>query len=767
MDTARVDICYRPLRVAWAILSTDRESFRDAVRHSHALWGGPYNPIVLVDQHEAHDIVMTYRADFVVPLGGSEAVKAFAAQYEKYLIPPFFPKVTRMGQGADARSHLLDMYNAFSHWRDQPHWKAVAPDVRTFGWDADDPLADLFLMHLGEYPSQDAIGLDYNGALQAAVQPNPVIHLTIQKDQPIPLVTIQHPSVGYLSGHGLQQHYGVRPNWDMPGFYVGDAGDIRDLTNYWNLRASRIEVRFLDYNHIDRFALTKPEYERLLKAGIAHLSPHRQRLAAWCRAEIEPQARALFADQPLGLAMLRPETWQSRTLAPPMMILGEESALGVLGGERTGRPRASFALKDRPFNPDVWFHTQHLVASLDIKVYGRHDNATFDLPFLPELNEFYAREMFVGYDDLRSEPERVGVVIGAADSSLDVTAISHRTLAEKIFEYVGIKAIPSPAGLMTQQLINRMGGVDKTRAFKIGGVRRLIRQHGPTATFSKKAALPIIGQPDPDGIFAPFTVHKDLFIEARPSNEELTAGKVFEHLVAKGLFRIGAELKCKVCNLPNWYALDQLRQINVCDMCGAEFDATRDLVEAGLMYRRTGVLGLERNAGGAIPVALLLQQLAVNLGTLTREHIFLPSFDLTPMEGTDIVACETDFVVLSPGNDRYGTDIMIGECKDVGGTITDDDVAKLRRVADALKAKRLNAYILFAKLAPFTPEEIARVKTLNGEWENRVILLPVDQLEPYHIYQEKPAGAENGYAGNAEGLASLTRYVYFREAPAE
>ena len=92
-----------------AILSTDRESFREAVRHSHALWGGRFKPFgTFVERPEAHDIVRTYRADFVVPLGGSEAVKAFAAQYEKYLIPPFFPKITMMGQGADARSHLLD-----------------------------------------------------------------------------------------------------------------------------------------------------------------------------------------------------------------------------------------------------------------------------------------------------------------------------------------------------------------------------------------------------------------------------------------------------------------------------------------------------------------------------------------------------------------------------------------------------------------------------------------------------------------------------------
>ena len=30
MDTTRVDICYRPLRIAWAIQSDDFESFRQA-----------------------------------------------------------------------------------------------------------------------------------------------------------------------------------------------------------------------------------------------------------------------------------------------------------------------------------------------------------------------------------------------------------------------------------------------------------------------------------------------------------------------------------------------------------------------------------------------------------------------------------------------------------------------------------------------------------------------------------------------------------------
>ena len=113
------------------------------------------------------------------------------------------------------------------------------------------------------------------------------------------------------------------------------------------------------------------------------------------------------------------------------------------------------------------------------------------------------------------------------------------------------------------------------------------------------------------------------------------------------------------------------------------------------------MLGLEKNAQGAIPVALLLQQLSVNLSSLLRENIFLPSFDLMPIAGADVLPCETDFVVLAPGNDRKGTEIIIGECKDAGGIITDDDVLKLGMVADALSRTALNPYILFSKLAPF------------------------------------------------------------------
>ena len=40
MDTVRVKIAYRPLRICWAIKQGDFAAFREVVRTNHALWGG-------------------------------------------------------------------------------------------------------------------------------------------------------------------------------------------------------------------------------------------------------------------------------------------------------------------------------------------------------------------------------------------------------------------------------------------------------------------------------------------------------------------------------------------------------------------------------------------------------------------------------------------------------------------------------------------------------------------------------------------------------
>jgi hypothetical protein len=242
---------------------------------------------------------------------------------------------------------------------------------------------------------------------------------------------------------------------------------------------------------------------------------------------------------------------------------------------------------------------------------------------------------------------------------------------------------------------------------------------------------------------------------------------VFSQLIEKGLFRIGVDTKCPACALTSWTALDALHQQSVCSLCGNSFDATRQIVEGEFAFRRSGVLGHEKNAMGAVPVALLLQQLSVNLMGALSDCIFGASYDLIPTNATaGLSKCETDFCVLTetPHSDR--TSVIIGECKDVGGKIDKKDIEHLKQVADALPNDRFDVFVLLAKLAPFNADEIELAKTLNSKpWMRRVIMLTARELEPYHLFERTNIELGLDLRGHtAENLANATHEIYFKDS---
>jgi hypothetical protein len=445
-----------------------------------------------------------------------------------------------------------------------------------------------------------------------------------------------------------------------------------------------------------------------------------------------------------------------------MMHFGSATALGVIGRD-SGIPRVSFAFPEKPFSTEPFFWMQHLVASLACRLYGDEQH-TFDPPYIPRLNEFYSRSMHFQYDKLRIEPSRIGLIVEATENDSALKALPVADLIERVLEIAGYETRPSAGGLIARQLIARMGGLQGTRAFKIPGVRRLIRTHGPTAVFTKAGALQLIASTDLTNTTARFSDHERLFIEPRRSDTKLTPNDVFAYLVEKGLFRIGVELACPHCRMRSWVALDSLRQRVDCELCGDGYDATRQLVDTAWSYRRSGVLGAERNALGAVPVILTLQQLQANL----HEGLHVASLDLAPRSGVDLPACEVDFVWMIQRTHQHEIAIILGEYKDQGPIRLDEfraDVANLGRVADTLEREGFRAYVLLAKLAAFTSDEIAAAKALNDQYRRRVILLTARELEPYFMYERtKKEFSLDARAGTPNDLAETTAVLYFREA---
>lgn len=768
-DTLRVDVCYRPLRIGWAVRQGDSVAIRKAMQYSHALWGGRFNPILVVDrEEEALHLVKLFRLDLIWPLGDSQEVKDFPKKFP-HLIPPFlgdsvFVKDVQWRSFA----HVLDIANAMSHWHTKPEWKRfVDQGVRAYQWQQDDPLADVFLMQFGTYPSADEVGTDYAGMVAQVAAPTTY---SLAPQARIPADVTVHPGFAAIGRFGIERHYTVRAGWDTPGFFVGSATDPDDLVCCWNIRACDIPLWFVDPTALDRYAELIPEWERTLHQMVEHRSNEGdRRLGVWSRQDIDTAAQP-FAAMQLIRFCIQDHFWAGGAVSPPVMHFGQASTLGVIG-ESNGVPRVNFALADKPFNGDPHFSNQHLVASVSFVGGLYHDEQhTFNVPYLPELNEFYARAMHFHYDKLRVEPECVGLVIDAADHDSFLTAMPVADLVQRIFSMAGFESTLSNSGRIVRQLLTQLGGLQGARVFKIPGARQLLKKYGPHDTFSRDMAHnTIVGKTTehPNGTFA---AHKDLFLGPRPIHTKLTPPDVFTFMVDKGLFRMGVDLDCPKCGMASWVALDVLKQQTTCELCGYGHDATRQLIASTWRFRRSGVLGSERNAQGAVPVALTLQQLGTTLNGSLRHSVYAPSLDLKPTADLNLPSCEVDFVWLVAGRYPDRAAIILAECKDQGPIRAEEfqrDVDNLRRVADAFPKHRFETYLLFVKLAPFTADEIAMAGTLNEPYRHRVILLTARELEPYHIFERlKTEHGIDSYAGSANALAQVTARLYFTALPA-
>ncbi|MGM4909362.1 hypothetical protein [Rhizobium sp. 768_B6_N1_8] len=698
-----------------------------------------------------------FRPDIVTSVGTHEGLAQFEERYAFLRNSGFPSKLFHPPHGDhEGTATVLDVRNLMVDRRDDPDWKAmVEHGVQVATWESVDPLADAFLVQFGQYPEQEVVGIDYRGSLDQATR---AIDLPIPNGGLLPVELLRHPGISHLSRYDLTPHYSGRIGWDYPGFYVGNAANVDDLVTFWNLRACGIHMTWHDLDHHGRFDLVKAEHEANLRTNLAGKVHHLNNPAIWFRDANSEAAAALFGDGQFSFCGVSETSWNGLNVTPAKMHFGTESALAVIGGPDQ-LPRLSFALKDKPFSSDSWFHQQQLVASISVMgTRGDGTNYTFVPPYVPELNEFTGRAMIWRYDHLRLEPGHIGVIIDATEVDLQLTAMAVPALIERTFALAGFEAKLSGSGLIARQLVTSMGGVNGVRAFKIPGVRKLIKSFGPTHSFSKKDAINKIGSKD-SATGSAFSEHRRLYIEPREKGD-LTPPMVFTHLVEKGLFRIGADLRCPTCHLSSWTPLDSLKQKASCSLCGASFDATRQLVDEQFAYRRTGVLGVEKNAAGSVPVALVLQQLSVNLNSTFSADVYGTSYDLKPVDpASGLPACETDFVILTHEPRLLKPAVIVGECKDAGGIIDANDVDHLRAVADAFPKDRFAAYIMLAKLSAFTATEIELAKSLNTGFSRRVILLAHTELEPYHLY-ERHKDVENIYASSASDMAEATYRIY-------
>jgi hypothetical protein len=747
MGPINLRVRYRPIRIGWCVQENNLDEYRKALRLTHTLWGGRFNPVIpLGDPDLARSLVRVFRVDCLYCVGQSNEGDALRAEF-KHLPWPGFDEDLFMQGMRGPMATFLDVYHPGMRFYDSHVKDRERPSMNgtLFRWDSADPLADVLLATFGAYPPKEEIGIDYHAFFHKYLAAQVV---TIPGNGPTPQAAYKEVTPSLLTAFELRRDLFARGRED-PGLYYGDSRDFRDLINFWNLRASGIDVLFYDPACRDRLHEMTDHYLGLLRDRSRDPSGWQEVGAIWNKSyDIEIDLT------PFGPGLMRSAvslaSWNGLNIRPPLMGFEEQAVLGTLS--ENDRISATFELPPKPFFDDVMLHTQRVIVSVHPLVTT--ENVVLKPPYVPKLNEYYGREFYFEFDVVRSEHEGIGIITEVTDSNLTVRALDVRTLVKKIFEVSGIAAKPSTAGLVGLRLIDQMGGLQGCRVFKIAGVRELITKYSPDKSFTRGGAITTIGRLDASGKLH-FFGYESLYIEGRVVKPD----GAFNYLLKRGVFRAGLRLLCPNCELESWMHLDEIRTISRCEYCGKDFNITSQLKDRDWAFRRSGLFGRDDHQAGGIPVALTLQQLQTAFHM--RVLAYTTGTELEPA-GANIEKCETDFVLLAESLREKILQVAIGECKG-HGEITVEDVRKLALVADALsKDGDCDAFIVFAKTGQFSSEEVERCKAAQGKYERRVILLSDRELEPYFIYEraEKEFVIEHS-AISLEDMAQATQNIYF------
>jgi hypothetical protein len=555
---------------------------------------------------------------------------------------------------------------------------------------------------------------------------------------------------------------------EQVGCYVGQAACFSDAVQFWNLRAAGLNLVFYDPAHGGRLdGLRDDQVELAISGGgREHLW---RRVPVWHDPEsTTPDLEAFGGSRYVTLKSVTPQVWRSRPTADATVprpldrrlrfagptIGRRRQVLGTVSGSDDQRRVLTFPLPDVPIS-DATSSVRQAMAVVFAVEGDDADEFTFRAPNLPRLNNQFEARYGIAMAPVRVEADGTALLLRTGRDSVSLFALAPRELISDVLSVAGIKATPSPAGLLGARLIRQMGGLWGCTAFRVPGVRALIEKYEPDRSFTRSGAHQMISginehnkQPQLGGF--------QYLNLGQKQNGKVKHEDLFVYLAERGVFRVGIEARCPHCELDFWTTLEDTRMMLQCVYCGRRFNSVAQLRD--FRFRRSGLFGRRDSQGGGIPVALTLLRLLDSVEPRL----------LTYTTGTELATdggfpkCETDFVVVSQTTDAEVV-IAIGECK-THREITDDDISNMVRVASALEEVRLRTYIVFSKVGEFSGAEIERFKVADQAFpEPRVILLSARELEPESVYDRIPESAQIDMSGSDFlSLANVTRQLYLR-----
>ena len=737
MTLQDVRIEYRNLRVGFCVRNGNIDDVIRAVELNSLLWGGAFNPIIPVGASDEldHNLVKLFQVDVLVPVTETKEIKDFLDNYKWARLPISHHSNSIFEEDARERSKkyvtLLDVSQILKKlWdSDFKFLKNKQSNCAYPVWKATDPDKDIFALIFGEYP-KDNLVINYEKNYKQVLKPK---EIKIEKGKSLSATLATNISPILLTEHETTPYGGRRIE---AGIYVGDKNDFLDLVNFWNIRASGSYITFLPKNNIKRFLpYVRAHINRIQRPSKIDNRPV---VHIWFKGETEPDYQKIQAlIKPLqskkrlfGMSSVSIHSWNGLNIVPNYNILAEATTMGSVSAQY-GKPRLAFQLLDKPIpkTQEKTFRRQYFVVSVRPSVGIDFSEYTMSLPVLPDLNEWYSREI-VGTDPyaVRVVKSFLGKTLGLITEidadTVQLSPIPKFEVIKKVLERASITIEKSGAGLIAERLIALMGGIDgSARIFKITGVRKFIDDTNP---LHQKTKFEITEKIRDNDSFKNF--ENEFGLKGRTP---LTLDDIFETLVERNLIQTGVEVRCPKCSIKNWINLKEVDELYTCEFCyeKSKFVETIEPITIKIgkevkkidgtrwSYRLSGLLGKQDKQQGAIPVVLTLQHLFHRLHSGYWENPYSTALDLKFTENGKEQKAETDLLLmdLSEMMGKEDIEILLGECK-TGKVISKEQIERLVTAKNIIEKSGIKCHLVFTKTkGSFSSSEINHFKKLYSQ----------------------------------------------------
>lgn len=254
--------------------------------------------------------------------------------------------------------------------------------------------------------------------------------------------------------------------------------------------------------------------------------------------------------------------------------------------------------------------------------------------------------------------------------------------------------------------------------------------------------------------------------ELKSRLENIGSKNLYDYLISKGVFRVGARIQCSNCQRNSWYSLESLKDALTCPKCLNTYPAVGHIDSSSWCYKTTGAFSLPGYADGAYCVLISLDYFDDHLSSLKITPAL--SFEAQDNKGTKL---EADFGILWQeslfGEVMEG--IIFGECKTFG-TFAQKDFKKMKTLAKKFPGSVLAFCTLRDALSNKEIKEIAKIaKAGRKRWKrserpvNPVLILTENELTsmvgaPY-CWKDKHGDKFDRVHGLLE-IADATQQIY-------